>query len=378
MNATVCILANTIHYPFGGGHFWAYLNWVLGLRAIGCKIIWMERVHLHGKEHQTQKSISILRQRLLNYGLGNNLALFSWSGEPLPFNIMNNCLDSETAAAESDLLINMVNETPLKIVKQFKRTALIDLDPGILQYWMNAGVLKVAPHDIYWTVGENVGVSKAASSNSDIEWHYTPPCVALDYWNVSNAPVDAPFTTVSHWYMDEWMIDESGNEYKNDKRSSFLPFLDLPQLTQQHFELAICLNDDVEERNMLEEKGWRVRESWEVSSSPQDYQHYIQNSRGEFGCAKPAYVCLQTGWLSDRTICYLASGKPVLVQYTGPSRFLPDNAGIFRFRSITDAVQFMEVINSEYDLQSKLARKLAEEYFDAARVLRRVLELSIV
>ena len=198
MTATVCLLANTIHYPFGGGHFWAYLNWALGLRAIGCNVIWMERVHLHDEKFQIEENISILKQRLLNYGFGDNLALFSWSGEPLPPHIKNICLDSDTAAAESDLLINMVNETPEKIVKQFRRTALIDLDPGILQHWMNAGVLNVAPHDIYWTVGENVASSGAASSNGDIEWHYTPPCVALDYWNVSDAAQNAPFTTVSH------------------------------------------------------------------------------------------------------------------------------------------------------------------------------------
>jgi hypothetical protein len=129
---------------------------------------------------------------------------------------------------------------------------------------------------------------------------------------------------------------------------------------------------DEEEKEELRRLGWRLRESLEVASTPWDYQQYIQNSCGEFSCARPAYVRLQTAWISDRTICYLSSGKPAVVQYTGPSRFLPDHAGLFRFRNMEEAVNSFETIEADYEQQSLSARALAEEFFDARKVVKGV------
>jgi hypothetical protein len=200
--------------------------------------------------------------------------------------------------------------------------------------------------------------------------------VALDAWPVQTAAPDAPFTTVTHWYADEWMEDENGC-YANDKRTGFLPFLDLPRHTQQPLELALCLGDDETERSALIECGWRVREASAVSSTPWAYQAYIQGSRGEFSCVKPSCVRLQNAWISDRTICYLASGKPAVVQHTGPSRFLPDTAGLLRFRTLPEAAACIERVAGEYARQSQLARALAEEFFDGRRVVKRVLEIAL-
>jgi hypothetical protein len=176
--------------------------------------------------------------------------------------------------------------------------------------------------------------------------------------------------------MDEWE-QEGGELYSNDKRSGFLPFLSLPPRTSEPLELALCLDGDNEERAALEERGWRVREAWEVTSTPGDYQRYIQDSRGEFSCAKPSCVRLQNAWISDRTLCYLASGKPAVVQHTGPSRFLPDSASLFRFRDVDEAVRSLETVAADYDRHCKLARALAEEYFDARKVVRTVLERAL-
>jgi len=114
------------------------------------------------------------------------------------------------------------------------------------------------------------------------------------------------------------MIDEDGSPYKNDKRSAFLPFVELPGRVSTPLELAIHLAGDKVEQEMLQTHGWRVREAHEVASQPSQFRHYVQGSRGEFGCAKPAYVQLQTSWISDRTLCYLASGRPAIIQNTGP------------------------------------------------------------
>ncbi len=121
-------------------------------------------------------------------------------------------------------------------------------------------------------------------------------------------------------------------------------------------------------------RGWKIRDSLEVSGTLESYRAFIQQSRGEFGCAKPSYTRFQGAWISDRTICYLASGKPAVVQNTGPSRFLPDRMGVLRFNNPTEAAECLELAASDYDRQSRAARGVAEEYFDAGKCAKKVLE----
>ena len=132
-----------------------------------------------------------------------------------------------------------------------------------------------------------------------------------------------------------------------------------------------------DDESLFREHGWSIRDAHEVSSTPWDHQQYIQNSRGEFGCAKPHYVRMGTAWISDRTICYLASAKPAIVQHTGRSRFLPDAAGIFRFCTIDGAVGALAAVEANYEYHCQLAQKLAKEYFDATKVIKRVLETAL-
>jgi hypothetical protein len=138
------------------------------------------------------------------------------------------------------------------------------------------------------------------------------------------------------------------------------------------------MKTDDEEWVTLPKLGWRVRDAWKITSTPQDYQSYIQESRGEFSCVKPSCIRLQNAWISDRTLCYLASGKPAVVQHTGSSRFLPDSEGLFRFRDLDEAERYLDIIESNYDHQCRLARMLAEEQFDAQKVVKGVLEKAMV
>ena len=378
MTVTVCLFANTIYYPGGGGHLWVYLNWALGLRALGCRLVWMEEVTARpgASASQLQAQVTGLQKRLEPYGLAEVVALCSRSGEPVPPSAAAGCVDLE-AAAEADLLLNFKYEASAAVVGRFPRSALVDIDPGLLQHWIKQGYINLARHGLYFTTGETVGRPWARIPDVGLRWHYTPPCVALDWWSPSPAPEGAPFTTVSHWYAGEWVEDGDGS-YANHKRSGFVPFLDLPGHTQQPLELALCLGDgDEDEPVALRRRGWRVREAGEVASTPWDYQRYIQGSRGEFGCAKPSTVRMQNAWVSDRTLCYLATGKPAIVQHTGPSRFLPDSAGLFRFRTLEEAACSLDAAAADYEYHSWLARALAEEHFDARKVAARVLERAL-
>jgi hypothetical protein len=189
------------------------------------------------------------------------------------------------------------------------------------------------------------------------------------------------FTTVSTWSTADWLeFKKNGKTIlsENTKRRSFLRFLDLPLRTPQPLELALFLvADDEADRERLERHQWRVRDSRQVAGTPETYRAYIQRSRGEFSCAKPSCMAFRNAWISDRTLCYLASGKPAVVQNTGPSSYLPSGEGLFRFRTPSQAVEALQQINSDYERHCNAARAIAETHFDARRVLERLLNAAL-
>jgi len=188
-------------------------------------------------------------------------------------------------------------------------------------------------------------------------------------------PVLPTTRTLTHWWGSTFEFQ--GQTINEEKHVSFLEYKDLPSRTPVRLELAVCLVEHYEHwRTRLEPLGWKIREAWEVSATPEQYRAYIQRSRGEFSCAKPACMTLANAWISDRTLCYLASGKPAVVQHTGKSRFLPDAAGLFRFRNLDEAAGALSAVESDYERHSRLARELAEE-FDARHVVARVLERAL-
>jgi hypothetical protein len=404
MSVTVCLSTNqTLNYPQGGGHLWVFLNWALGLRALGCEVIWLETVS--NKEtvsalksrrkynglrlerdglverssdlmYEVQANVATLKRRLERYGLAENLALHSWSGETLSDEVTKGCLDLE-AAAEADLLLNLRYNLPGEVVGRFRRSALLDIDPGLLQVWISQGLVSVPQHDLYFTIGETVGQPGAQFPDVGLKWHYTPPPVFLPEWPPVHADALAPYTTVSHWWAMEW-VEIQGEYRDNNKRAAFLAYSDLPSRTSTRLELALGLApSDEEESRLLEERGWKIRHAWTVSSEPELYRAYVQQSRGEFSVVKPSCVWLSNAWISDRTLCYLASAKPAVIQHTGPSRFLPDSEGLLRFRTLEEAARALSAVEADYERHCRLARKLAEEHFDAQKVVGRVLERAL-
>src|SRR5213594_2820130 len=365
MNARVCVCAGALCFPQGGGHLWAYLNWALGLRALGCQAIWLEGVVPSTPTRKVQANIAALKRSLAPYGFAESVALYSssWGGEPLPPGVAEGCLGLDEAC-EADLLLNLAFGIPPEVVRRFPRTALVDIDLGQTQIWISEKEMDIARHDVYFTIGETVGQPGALFPDCGLTWCYTPPAVFLPAWPVTPADSAAPYTTVTTWW-GGWMVFR-GESYGNRKRDGFFPFLELPRHTTVPLELAVSYVEP--DLAMLRDQGWRVSDAHTVAATPWDYQRYIQASRGEFSCAKPSCVRLQNAWLSDRTLCYLASGKPAVVQHTGPSLFLPDAAGLFRFRDLEEALRHLETATADYERHSKLARALAEEYCDAQKI----------
>jgi hypothetical protein len=375
---------NVAAFPQGGGHFWVYLQYALGLRLLGCDVYWLEAFQTKGRESEEADALATFYARMRQHGLAGKFLLYvtrskkaSLEGPTAYLNVSR--AEADEIFAQADLLLNFHYGISPGLLTRFKRTALMDIDPGLLQLWMRRGQITVPRHDVYFTIGETVGRSATSLPESDVPWKHVPPAVCLEHWPYVFDPRSEAFTTVSNWGSKDWVVD-GDDVYENTKRVAFLAFADLPRLTSQPLELALCLGakkHDLAERQDLEQRGWRICPADRVAATPEMYQTYIQSSRGELSCAKPSYVKLRNAWISDRTLCYLASGKPVVLQDTGPSAFLPNGEGMFRFSTLRQAAEALATINANYERHCRAARAIAETYFDAKRTLETILDTAL-
>jgi hypothetical protein len=370
----------TLDYLEGGGHFWVYLQYVEGLRQAGCDVYWFEQLP-HGRPPPDSPRVQAWLQRLAGFGLGDRAILGTGdgAGDDRQY-VTTTGAGAWDVLAGADLLVNFHYAMAPELLARFRRTALVDIDPGLLQMWTSTRQVLVAPHDVYLTTGETVGTPAARFPDCGLRWHHIRPPVALDLWPYTFDSRSEAFTTVTDWW-GGWapeMVDGRLALYDNNKRVSFLAFAELGGLTTQPLELAIHLSGtEDDDRRLLERYGWRIRHSSEVSSTPERYRDYIQRSRGEISCVKPSCIKLQNAWISDRSLCYLASGKPVVVQDTGPSSFLPTGEGLFRFSTLGEAAAALATVNADYERHCRAARQLAETHFDARRTAERLLNVAL-
>jgi hypothetical protein len=367
--ATICLIADTLLYPGGGGHRWAYLNWALGLRATGCAVLWLETIPQGTDERELERCTTALRRDLERHGFDTSLLLYDERHERRSREILD-ALDRPL-----DLLVTLSYYAPAPLRRMARRTALLDIDPGQTQLWIGAGELDVSGYDMYFSTGQ-AARRRGALPDCGIDWRPTSPCVHVESWPMQAAAADAPYTTVSHWWTaeDEGYIELDREWIENSKRAGFEPFLTLPRQTGVRLELALGGLESPEEEERLRSLGWRVRDSAAVTATTDAYASYVRASRGEFSCAKPSVTRLLCGWVSDRTLCYLASGKPAVVQYTGELGLPEEPAGLLRFRSPREAAEALTRVEQDYERHSLGARALAEGRFDATRVARALLE----
>jgi hypothetical protein len=380
---TVVLCAyNVANFPNGGGHLWVYMQHVFGMKRLGCDVYWLECFRRSGDAERDAAAIDSFFARLASMGMAGRVILRKVGG-PDPAAPVEWLGLSEAEAGRvidrADLMLNFHYAIEPELLARFRRTAMVDIDPGLFQFWLSRGQLKVPRHDLYFTTGETVGTPGARFPDCGLEWVRIPPAVCVEQWSCANGDRGDAMTTVSAWDSPDWVVDRpAGIRFDNSKRVAFMPFRDLPRLTPQPLELALFLDTalDHEEGRMMAEHGWRIRRSVEVAGSPQAYRDYIRRSRGEFSCAKPSCMYFQNAWVSDRTLCYLASGRPVVVQDTGPSALLPNGEGMFRFSTPEQAAAALEAMNADYPRHCRAARELAEACFDSRDVAARILEVA--
>ena len=233
----------------------------------------------------------------------------------------------------------------------------------------------LAAHDTHFSFGENLGAPDCDTPIEKFKWLPTRQPVAVELWNNAAPTGGSTYTTITTWHNKDRNLEWRGDTWYWTKDREFERFLELPQRRPwQSFELATSVGEDV--RKLLRDAGWLQRGSIEISADAELYRRYIQESRGEFTVARDQYVRPNTGWFSDRTACYLASGRPALVQDTGWTAHLPSGGGLLAFSTLDEAAAGVESINTDYPRHAREALDVAREHFDARIVLPRLLEVA--
>src|SRR5256886_14206848 len=224
------------------------MQYAQGLRRLGCDVYWLEQFR-HGRDKSDDaRAVATFFKRMERFGLGERVLLYRLNdGEDAPVEYIGvSRAAAEAVLRRADLVLNFHYAIDPRMLACARRTALVDIDPGLLQFWMSSGQLKVPPHDSYLTTGETVGTPAARFSDCGLRWTHIRPPVCLDLWPVTYDARSEAFTTVSSWSSASWLkVDRNGETVllDNTKRVSFLDFVDLPRHTSQPLELALYLLD---------------------------------------------------------------------------------------------------------------------------------------
>jgi hypothetical protein len=360
-------------YPTGGGSFWVPLQYLLGLRAAGVEAYWLELLWGKPDLAAAREFAASFRADVERLGVAAWVALVLFPDDarndpPGRAEHMGLGADDLWARARDGVLLNFADSVPSPLRSRFGRTVLVDIDPGQFQVWAQQHDLGVGSHDLYLTIGQNLGAPDCPVPLGGIPWQKIWPSVHLPAWPVAAGGPGARYTTVTQWWSGSWVVMD-GEVLNGDKRTAFLEVLELPERVPVALELAANIHPgETDELARLRGHGWHLADPIVAAGSPEAFRRYVQASRGEFSCAKPTYVRTRPGWVSDRTVCYLASGRPCVVQATGAEGLLPASPGLQFFRNVDEAAAGLRAIEQDYGAASRAARALAEEVF-ATRVV---------
>ncbi len=359
-------------YPFGGVT-WCSLMYLLGLRELGHEVFYIEDTGecVYDPIQNTRAldpgyGTAYIHDALAPFGLGDRWTFVNYDGSYHGRSVEH----VREYCAGADLFLNLSGGSWFwrDEYARIPHKAFIDSDPAFTQL----AIAKAEPwyvqffqrFDRLFTFGANVGTSASPIPTGAFTWHKTWQPVIVDQWRTGVTPRDR-FTTVMTWQIESF-TDVGGN-----KDQEFIKYIDLPAKTPQRFELAV--NGP---QALLRSNGWETVEAMKVSRTPWQYRDFIHASKAEFGVAKHTYVSTRSGWFSDRTECYLASGRPALVQDTGWTAHLPNGEGLLAFSSPADALAGIDAINADYPRHARRAAEIARAEFDARVVLPRLLEVA--
>jgi hypothetical protein len=280
-------------------------------------------------------------------------------------------------AGGADLLINISGNLSWQPLLRAPRVrAYVDLDPGYTQFWHAAGALGgvLEQHDVFLTVALSIDRASCTIPTGDIEWRPVPPPVVLDEWPPVGDGAEGRFTTVASWRGGYGRVEHEGRTY-GQKAHEFRRFATVARQAPATFEAALRIDPaDRADAERLAANGWRLVDPRAAAGDPEAFRRYVHGSAAEFSPAQGVYVETRSGWFSDRTTRYLASGKPAVVQDTGLPAEIPRGEGLLSFRTLEEAVAGARAVLEDYDRHARGARRVAEEWFDSDVVLGALLE----
>lgn len=364
--------------PHQGGATWAVLQFVLGLRRLGWRVHFVEsidqasiaplRAPLEQSENaaylaETMAAVGldgawtlIEREGLQTVGLTRNELRMLCSGADLLLNISGSLTDEELTAGPA--------------VRVY-----VDLDPAFTQLWHAAEGIDMGldRHDRFVTVGQAIGEPDCPIPTCGKEWIGILPPVVLEHWPLSGMPARAEMTTIGHW-RGYGSIEHRGVHY-GQRAHTMRRLMKLPSLSGQAFLLALAIHpDEAADIDALVANRWSTVAPSSVAPDAGSYRRFVSESRAEFGIPKSGYIESRSGWFSDRSACYLASGRPVISASTGFEKYLPVGEGLLAFQDVEDAAERVAEVNSDYERHSTAARRIAEEHLDSDLVLSRMLD----
>ena len=363
--------------PHQGGATWAVLQYLLGFKRLGHDVYFVEpieqaAVRPSGAPLASSANAAYFGEIIAEFGLERSAALLLKDTQQtigLPYEQLRQ------VARRADVLVNISGMlTDKTLLRDIPLRVYLDLDPAFVQLWHAAqGIdMRFAGHTHFVTIGLAIGTPGCDVPTCGRRWITTLQPVVSARWPVAGRVSYDALTTVANW-RGYGSIEHAGVFY-GQKAHALRQFIDLPTRTEEQFVLALAIHpDETRDLAALASNGWQLLDPTRVARTPADYQRFIQGSKAELGIAKSGYVAAGCGWFSDRSICYLASGRPVIAQETGFSRFLPTGAGLLAFETCEDVLASIEMLRRDYPQHARAARAIAEEHFDSDKVLTRLL-----
>jgi hypothetical protein len=366
-------------YPLGGIG-WQTVHYVLGLARLGHDVYYVEDSRANPYDPRAKSivmdssyNVAFLADVMGRFGLGDRWAYVD--------GITGAChgLSRDRLRQlyrEADGLLNVCGATRLN--DEHLRCPVriyLETDPVFEQIRVAEGdrraIAALEEHTHHFTYGENLGQPDCPIPLLKFAWRPTRPPVIPELWPARLDEAAERFSTVATWRNVGKDIRFGGETYYWSKHMNFLKLIDLPSRTRQPLELALEVDDEAA-REVLIRHGWVITDALEASRDLAAYQRHIERSRGEFTVAKDLVARTRSGWFSDRSVCYLAAGKPVVTQDTGFGKYIPTGLGLFAYETVDEAVAALDAVNRDYARHCRAARAIAEEYFAADLVLGRL------
>jgi hypothetical protein len=380
VNRSVAIAGSIAQRPHNAGHAWMFLQYLLGFRQLGFDVTFIDKLTggmLPGEREVSRRAARATRARWLSrvlrqYGFDGSYSLLL-DGNEEPAGLRRSEVMARVRRAE--FLLNFMGFLDdEEIMGAAPRRVFLDIDPGFGQMWNELHLADVfSGHDDFVTIAENIRFPACAVPDCGIQWLPTRQPVLLEEWPCTQEG-GRNFTSIVTWRGPYAPVEYEGQVY-GVRVHEFRKFAALPERTGERFEIALDIDEaDRADHSLLRRNGWRVVDPARVADDLNSYRHFIQRSAAEFMVAKQMYVMTGGGWFSDRSACYLASGKPVLAQDTGFTKHYPVGDGLLSFRDLEEASEGVHRIRADWKHHSKAARDIAAEYFDSRVVLGHLLD----